>query len=81
MRTSCQNNPTPRPSSSVPTAASRCLSQKKLFPTQILGGGASIDIGRQYDVARDGRFLINTVVESSLSPIVVMQNWAPASAP
>jgi hypothetical protein len=54
---------------------------KKLFPTQILGGGASIDIGRQYDVARDGRFLINTVVESSLSPIVVMQNWAPASAP
>ena len=48
-----------------------------LFPTRILGGGADIQQGRQYDVARDGRFLINTVVDSAGSPITLLQNWDP----
>ena len=34
-----------------------------LFPTRIYGGGADIQLGRQYDVTADGRFLINTVLE------------------
>ena len=29
----------------------------------------------QYAVARDGRFLLNTAVESTASPIVVAVNW------
>src|SRR5262249_25095069 len=31
-----------------------------LFQTRILGGGADLNSGPQYDVSRDGRFLINT---------------------
>lgn len=34
--------------------------------------------GWQYDVAPDGRFLINTVVgEGSTTPITLIQNWNP----
>jgi Tol biopolymer transport system component len=48
-----------------------------LFRTRIIGGGTNIDIGRQYDVAPDGRILINaTADEATASPIVVIQNWA-----
>jgi hypothetical protein len=50
-----------------------------LFPTRILGGGTNIDIGRQYDVAPDGRILINAIADdATASPIVVIQNWAAA---
>jgi serine/threonine protein kinase len=47
-----------------------------LFPTRRLGGGLNV-IGRshQYDVARDGRFLINVETESSPSPITLVMNW------
>jgi eukaryotic-like serine/threonine-protein kinase len=45
----------------------------KLFQTRILKGAA----GRQYDVAPDGRFLINTVSESAGAPITLIQNWNP----
>ncbi len=34
-----------------------------LFPTRIDGGGVDAQQGRQYDVAPDGRFLINTVLD------------------
>ncbi len=34
--------------------------------------------GWQYDVAPDGRFLINTELDSSAAPITVLQNWNPA---
>ena len=34
-----------------------------LFPTRIFGGGAEAQQGRQYDVAPDGRLLINTVLD------------------
>ena len=30
---------------------------------------------RQYDVAPDGRFLVNTVIESAAAPITLIQNW------
>ena len=36
-----------------------------LFPTRIYAGGAENGMGRQYDVARDGRFLINTALDVS----------------
>jgi Tol biopolymer transport system component len=49
-----------------------------LFPARIVGGSVDTGIGRQYDVARDGRFLINTVLEdASASPITILQNWQP----
>ena len=48
-----------------------------LFPTRIYGGGVDNAQGRQYDVTRDGRFLINTVLDDASSPITLMQNWKP----
>jgi serine/threonine protein kinase len=50
-----------------------------LFHARILGGGAET-VGTQYDVARDGRFLINTVLEdTATSPITLLQNWKPTA--
>jgi Tol biopolymer transport system component len=49
-----------------------------LFQTRILGGGANV-VGRnqQYDVAPDGRFLINVSTDdASTAPITVILNWA-----
>ncbi|NOT26566.1 MAG: serine/threonine-protein kinase [Acidobacteria bacterium] len=48
-----------------------------LFPTRIYGGGADVQQGRQYDVAPDGRFLINTVPDVAAAPITLLQNWRP----
>jgi hypothetical protein len=49
-----------------------------LFQTRIYLGGVDNQQGRQYDVARDGRFLINTVLEDAVSsPITLLQNWKP----
>jgi hypothetical protein len=47
-----------------------------LFQTRITGGGTNIDLGRQYDVARDGRFLINVATDEATAPITVIVNWA-----
>ena len=44
------------------------------FQTRIVGGGTAL-LGNQYDVSRDGRFLINTVLEDAGSPITLLQNW------
>ena len=49
-----------------------------LFPTRIVGGGVDAQQGRQYDVAPDGRFLINTVLDSAAAAITLVQNWNPA---
>ncbi len=49
-----------------------------LFPTRIVGGGVDGQQGRQYDVAPDGRFLINTELDSAAAPITLIQNWNPA---
>lgn len=48
-----------------------------LFPTRIFGGGVDEQLGRQYDVAPDGRFLINTELDSADAPITLLQNWNP----
>ncbi len=50
-----------------------------LFPTHIVGGGVDAQQGRQYDVAPDGRFLINTVLDGATAPITLVQNWKPES--
>jgi Tol biopolymer transport system component len=49
-----------------------------LFQTRIAYGGmSSVYIGPQYDVATDGRFLINvTTDEATASPITIIFNWA-----
>jgi eukaryotic-like serine/threonine-protein kinase len=50
-----------------------------LFQPPMVGGGTNA-IGRrhQYDVAPDGRFLVNAVVEEAgTSPITVIVNWKP----
>jgi Tol biopolymer transport system component len=46
-----------------------------LFPTRIVGGGVDALQGRQYDVAPDGRFLINTEVDTTAAPITLLMNW------
>ncbi len=44
-----------------------------LFHTRMYGGGTDTNLGVQYDVARDGRFLINTVLEdAAASPITLL---------
>jgi serine/threonine protein kinase/roadblock/LC7 domain-containing protein len=48
-----------------------------LFPTRIFGGGADIQLGRQYDVTPDGRFLVNTLLNEAATPITLLQNWNP----
>ena len=47
-----------------------------LFPTHIFGAGVDTQRGPQYDVAPDGRFLINTVLETNTS-ITLLMNWSP----
>jgi hypothetical protein len=50
-----------------------------LFSTRIWGGGIDSNQRPQYDVSRDGRFLINTVLDdATTSPITVILNWHPA---
>ncbi len=51
-----------------------------LFPTRIYGGGVELQgQGRQYDVAPDGRFLINAVLDSAAAPITLIQHWQPGN--
>jgi hypothetical protein len=50
---------------------------EKLFPTRIFGGGVDIGQGRQYDVDKNNRFLINTVLDEGSAPITLIQNWKP----
>lgn len=47
-----------------------------LFQARIYGGGLDVNTGgRQFDVAADGRFLINTALDSAATPITLLQNW------
>ena len=48
-----------------------------LFPARVSGGGVDLQQGWQYDVAPDGRFLINTELESAAAPIALLMNWNP----
>jgi eukaryotic-like serine/threonine-protein kinase len=50
----------------------------RLFQTRVPGGGVQLQQLRQYDVAPDGRFLINTELETgAIPPITLIQNWNP----
>ena len=46
--------------------------QRKVIPGC---AGADTGQGRNYDVTRDGRFLINTVLDEAASPITLLVNW------
>ena len=49
-----------------------------LFQPRRVGGGSNvIGRGHQYDVARDGRFLINVDAGSGAPPITLLMNWKP----
>ena len=48
---------------------------KALFDTYLATGTNVIGNKPQYAVARDGRFLLNTAIESASSPIVIAVNW------
>ena len=49
-----------------------------LFRTRIYHGGRDLQQGKQYDVAADGRFLINTELDDdAATPITLIQNWSP----
>ena len=48
-----------------------------LFQARIFGGGVASPYGMQYDVAPDGRFLINTVLDTPPAPIRLLMNWNP----
>lgn len=51
-----------------------------LFQSRIYGGGVDLAQGREFDVSRDGRFLINIGLDQAPSPITLIQNWRPAGA-
>ena len=63
----------------VPIASAGGSPQVKLpaplFQTHLATGINVIGIKPQYAVSRDGRFLLNTAVESNSAPIVVSVNW------
>ena len=56
-------------------AAPKLESPVPLFQTHLASGTNVLGSKPQYDVARDGRFLLNTAVESASAPIVVSLNW------
>jgi eukaryotic-like serine/threonine-protein kinase len=47
-----------------------------LFQTRAAAGG-NANLKQQYDVSRDGRFLINQATEESTAPITLILNWRP----
>jgi Tol biopolymer transport system component len=51
-----------------------------LFQTRLATGTNVLGNKPQYAVARDGRFLLNTAVESPSAPIVVAVNWPKAAS-
>ena len=46
-----------------------------LFQTYLATGINIVGNKPQYAVSRDGRFLLNTAIESASAPIVVSVNW------
>jgi Tol biopolymer transport system component len=50
----------------------------ELFSTRIGGGGVGNASVRQYDVAPDGRFLLNSCSDTVAAPITLILNWNPA---
>ena len=60
---------------------SRRARRWRSFPCASSGGGTDTGLGRQYDVSRDGRSLINTVLDEAAAPITLIQNWNPEAKP
>ena len=56
-------------------ASPQVKSPVTLFQTHLATGINVLGIKPQYAVSRDGRFLLNTAVESASAPIVVSVNW------
>lgn len=53
-----------------------------LFHTRMWGGGTTANAKQQYDVAADGRFLINVANDETTSTsITLIQNWTPEVKP
>jgi Tol biopolymer transport system component len=48
-----------------------------LFNAPVVNGGTPGDFRPQYDVAADGRFLINTIVDQTVAPITLLLHWTP----
>jgi hypothetical protein len=67
---------------SLPGTGDRPMPQPPvaLFQTRLAAGRNVIGNKPQYAVSRDGRFLLNTALESVSSPIVVTTNWTRALA-
>jgi len=66
------------PIASSGTALQPGLPTALFQPRIVLGGAVVTGYRQQYDVAPDGRFLINvTVDESTAAPITVITNWQP----
>ncbi len=64
----------------APVTASRTALQPgqpvQLFQAPIFGGGLDVNTGgEEFDVASDGRFLINTVHDSAATAVTLLQNW------
>ena len=54
-----------------------------LFEPPLAGGtftGIAGNVRPQYDVAPDGRFLMNVGTEETISPLSIILNWKPPSA-
>ena len=49
----------------------------RLFPTLVVYRGTDRGAGQQYDVTRDGRFLINAELPGDAAPITLILNWNP----
>jgi Tol biopolymer transport system component len=48
----------------------------RIFRPTMFGAGTDINVGRQWDVAPDGRILVNTVRDVT-SSLVLIQHWSP----
>lgn len=65
----------------VQSGALRPSGPVALFRPRITGGGTNSIAKQQYDVAADGRFLINvTSGEEAATAITLLQNWHPETA-
>ncbi len=63
---------------SLKAGAPEASAPVELFKTRIAGGGRPTTINFNYDVAADGRFLINVVTEEApASPLTLLLNWKP----
>jgi hypothetical protein len=48
-----------------------------LFSTTWSLSGTAGNVRPQYDVAADGRFLMNITTEEATSPVTIILNWIP----